>query len=951
MDAQDHLDIPRSEHPRPDFQREHWATLNGRWRFTFDARNVGEQKRWYRVPHPTAAKHLGEVSSPVEDPFTQEILVPFPWESHLSGVSDPTYKGAAWYQRSIEVPVEWAAPASSAGRGRSAGQPAGGGDAVTQWRWRPFLRFEAVDWNTKVWIDGRFVAEHDGGFTPFAVDISRYTRPGRPVTLTVRVWDACDADTLLGKQTEDWYTHSGGIWQTVWLEGRPANYVSGLHVTPDLPGSHATFAVDVESVDSGANGAVTVAVASKDGAFETVHQAVDLAAGHARAVLHVPIPDARPWSPEDPYLYECVVTLTPDATSAPNGGPADAVHTYFGLRSVSSGRWEDKPYEYVLLNGEPVYLRGVLDQAFHPEGVYAYPSDDVLRGDLQAAKDLGLNMVRCHIKINEPRYYYWADKLGLLVMYDFPSASIYTPKARANWERTFRESLDRDYSHPCIFSWVLFNETWGLEEHRTPASWEWVKEMYYLCKALDSTRLVEDNSPFLWDHVTTDINTWHFYIDDYDRARRHMESVVQQTFEGSPFHYVGGVYADVQGAEIYKQGTQPLLNSEYAGISAWGGDRDISYTFKFLTTELRRHDKICGYVYTELTDVEWEHNGLLNYDRSPKEFGYDAFFAGMRPADVNGADFVGFDCPPCQTLRPGSVFRAATFVSHWDRRRLEGAQLRWRVTAVNRFGESLTLDEGGRAVQPRQYGVVDVGEIEAQLPDEAALATIALWLEDGTGAVRARNYVNVDVYASRAVPEIERTERGCVMRFLPGDFAASSWMDPRIGPRGSKFGGVGAGWVDYVLGLPEDLDPQAVRGLRLTFEAGARTARNRIDWKDPRYMSGWDYPQTEARKLPSEVVVWLNGVRAGSVRLNDDPADSRGVLSVHNSEHWEGGSYGFVHTVAPSTAATKRILSQAQNGRLVVRFEVPRDGTAGGFNLYGARMGSSPVAPTVILET
>jgi hypothetical protein len=322
----------------------------------------------------------------------------------------------------------------------------------------------------------------------------------------------------------------------------------------------------------------------------------------------------------------------------------------------------------------------------------------------------------------------------------------------------------------------------------------------------------------------------------------------------------------------------------------------------------------------------------------------------MRLADVNGADFVGFDCAPCQTLRPGSVFRAATFVSHWDKRRLEGAQLRWRVTAVNRFGEYLTLDEGGRAVQPRQYSVVDAGEIEAQLPDEAALATVALWLEDGTGAVRARNYVNVDVHASRAVPEIERTERGYAVRFLPGDFAASSWMDPRIGPRGSKFGGVGAGWVDYVLNLPEDLDPQAVRGLRLTFEAGARTARNRIDWKDPRYMSGWDYPQTEARKLPSEVVVWLNGVRAGSVRLDDDPADSRGVLSVHTSEHWEGGSYGFVHTLAPSAAATKRILLQAQNGRLVVRFEVPRDGIAGGFNLYGARMGSSPVPPTIILE-
>ena len=153
--------------------------------------------------------------------------------------------------------------------------------------------------------------------------------------------------------------------------------------------------------------------------------------------------------------------------------------------------------------------------------------------------------------------------------------------------------------------------------------------------------------------MTTDINTWHFYIGDYDRARRHVQNVVEQSFEGSPYHYVGGVYADVAGAEVYRQGTQPLLNSEYAGISAWGGDRDISYSFKFLTGELRRHDMICGYVYTELTDMEWEHNGLLNYDRTPKEFGYDDFVPGMTVADLNGADFVGPGLPPLPDPAPG----------------------------------------------------------------------------------------------------------------------------------------------------------------------------------------------------------------------------------------------------------------------------------------------------------
>jgi hypothetical protein len=285
----------------------------------------------------------------------------------------------------------------------------------------------------------------------------------------------------------------------------------------------------------------------------------------------------------------------PSGGGARGRGPsADTVHTYFGLRTVSKGIWEDKPYEYVLLNGEPVYVRGALDQAFHPDGIHAYPSDEVIRGDVQAAKALGLNLLRCHIKINEPRYYYWCDRLGVLVMYDFPSASIYTPKARANWEHTFRAALERDYSHPSIIAWILFNETWGLEEHRTPASWRWVKEMFYLAKSLDRTRLVEDNSANLYDHVDTDINTWHFYIGDYDRARRHVERVVQQTHPGSSFNYVSNVYRHISESQEYTQRTQPLLNSEYGGLSAREGDKDVSYSFKFLTTELRRHDRICG---------------------------------------------------------------------------------------------------------------------------------------------------------------------------------------------------------------------------------------------------------------------------------------------------------------------------------------------------------------------
>lgn len=950
-------DIPRPEHPRPDFYREAWLNLNGTWRFTFDKNNEGEQKRWYRQTHPDARAETASTVSPVvtsfRDPFTGEIIVPFPWESPLSGVGATDYRGAAWYQRVITVPADWAEADADSGPRVSQGLPgaedtaqsATGIGAGVRWRKRPFLCFGAVDWRAKVWVNGRFVAEHSGGYTPFALDLSQYVRPGRAATLTVRVYDACDADTPLGKQTWDWYTPSSGIWQTVYLEGRAAAYLSRIQVTPNLEKGEAQFAVTV--ADAGTE-KYRVVVASTNGQFPDA--VADAQKGADTASVTVTVPDARAWSPEDPHLYDCSVRLETA------GKTTDTVQTYFGLRSVSRQRWADNPYEFVYLNGQPVYLRGVLDQAFHPDGLHTYPSDDAIRADVQLAKDLGLNMLRCHIKVNEPRYYYWADKLGVLVMYDLPSASVYTPTARANWEETFRGALDRDFSHPSIISWILFNETWGLEEHTTPASWNWVRDMFDLAKALDPTRIIEDNSACLYDHVKTDINTWHFYISDYDRAKRHVEHVVGQTYEGSPFNYVSHRYSHVEGAAGFAQGAEPFLNSEYAGLGASGGDKDISYSFKFLTTELRRHAKVCGYVYTELSDIEWEHNGFVNYDRTAKEFGYDGFFPGMTVADLNAADFVGLDCAPCQTVAPGGAFTAPVFISHWDQARpLSEARLRWRITAINRFGDSHFVDEGERTVPLRRFDVVDGGIVAAGLPAEPCLVTVAVWLEDAEGNVRARNYVNVDVrHESVTVAEPEKTRQGYALPFRPGDYVESSWPQPTLGPKAAKFGASGAGWVEYAVALPDGIAADSIRGLRVVFEAGARTATRRIGWKRPWHGMSASYPQTEADvKRGTDLKVTLNGIAVGeTTRLPDDPADARGVLSLHNAENFEFASYGFLTRVEADAGSTRQILAAAQkDGVLRVRLEVPRTGKAGGLNLYGGRLGAFPVEPTVLLDT
>lgn len=923
---------PRSEHPRPDFRREPWINLNGRWRFAFDPKDVGEHQHWYRLPYaaasgPRTSSDVRGVGLSMHGTFNQEIVVPFPWQSRLSGLAAVDYAGVAWYQRSLTVPLEWA----------------DGDAAVVRWRLRPALCFGAVDWNAKVWINGRFVGEHTGGYTPFAFDLADHIRPGQPATLTVRAHDVAAADTLIGKQVERWYTQTGGIWQTVWLEGRPAAAIEQIQISPDLPTGTATFSTTIAAAD-GANGDYQLRIVSAEGSFPEVAQDISVHAG-APSTLAVRVPQPHAWSPEDPHLYECTVYLEPK-----NGGERDAIRTYFGLRSVSTGYWEERAYQYVLLNGEPVYLRGALDQAFHPDGIYSYPSDDAIRADIQAAKDKGLNLLRCHIKINDPRYYYWADRLGMLIMYDIPNFDLYTPAARANWEQTLRAAIARDDSHPSIIAWIIFNETWGLEEHDRPESWSWVASMVALTKALDPSRLVEDNSTNKYDHVVTDLNSWHFYIDEYGRARRHIQQVVDQTFAGGTFNYVSGRHSQTPEAGTYVQGTQPLLNSEYAGIGARSGDLDVSYSFKFLTSELRRHDKICGYVYTELTDVEWEHNGYLNYDRSEKEWGYDAFVPGMCLADLNGADVVGLDCPPCQTLPPGSVFSAPAFVSQWDRRPLPDAAVTWQVTALDRFAQRRVITAGERRLTPRHYGVSDAGLITLTMPNEICLVTLALTLTDGAGNVRARNYVNLDVSDAAMPTVLERTAQGYTLSFLPEHYADTGWNIPILGRGDEKFGGTGAGWVEYILTAPDDLELARVSRLRLLFEAGARTARGRTGWWDDRYVKPTDYPQTEERQRPTDLRVTLNGLPLGETTLPDDPADARGVLSLHLQPHWEFGSYGFLTTLEATDDQARAMLQAGEHGALRVRFEVPATGRRGGLNLYGARMGAYPLRPTLLVD-
>ena len=884
-------EIPRPEHPRPDRVREPWQSLNGRWRFAFDGQLRGEHERWYRPE--------------IDHPFGQRIAVPFPWESQLSGLARKDYLGAGWYRREITLPIAW--------KGK-----------------RVWLNFGAIDWHARVWIDGRPVGEHVGGYTPFAFDVTPYLKPEVPAQLVVRAYDVCDATTLLGKQVPRWYNHSSGIWQTVWLEATGPARVARAHVIPDVAGGRARVRLAIQ-VPSAARYRVQLTAPNDD--FAMVGITADLPSGTSELSVDVPIAGPNLWSPESPYLYDLTIELQDSS-----GAVCDHLNTYFGMREISTGTWDGRDYEYVMLNGEPVYLRGALDQAFTPTGLHSYPSDAAIRADLQLARDFGLNMLRCHIKINDPRYYYWADRLGVLVMYDIPSPDIDTAEMRAHWEATFRAALERDFNHPSIFAWILFNETWGLDQHDTADSHDWLARMYHFAKSLDPSRLVEDNSACRYDHTATDLNTWHYYLNDYHEAHAHVERVVRETYPGSSFNYVGGKYV---------QGRRPLLNSEYGGISAGAGDVDTSWALKYHTGILRRHDKIGGYVFTELTDVEWEHNGLVNYDRSHKEWGYDAFVEGMGVRDVNGPDVVGLDCPPCQTIAPGTTLRAPLFVSNFGSRPLDGSVVRWQLDFVDRFGAKSTRDEGHVAITPRHFGVVSCGDLAVKLPEEAGLAILALRLIDASGAVINRTYVNVEVFGEDE--RIERTRRGYAIRFHPGDYTATTWTPGTARPRLQKFEGTGVGSVTYRVALPVEVAAPRIRGLRLIFEAGARAGQAKIDWKER--IRRTDYPQTELDRIhPSDVSVRVNGRLIGQIHLPDDPADARGVLSHHANV--DPGSYGYLQDLRVPADALEAIRTAASCDRAItVAFSVEPDAlNRGGFALYGARVGRYPVDPTLMVE-
>ncbi|HTJ58838.1 MAG TPA: glycoside hydrolase family 2 TIM barrel-domain containing protein [Devosiaceae bacterium] len=568
-------------HPRPRLTRDRWIDLNGAWQFAHDDDNVGLDQRWY-----------GDDSR-----FDRTITVPFPPESELSGINDRGFHPVLWYRRTFEA------------------RPDAGG--------RLLLHFGAVDYRAHVWVNGDLVATHEGGNTPFFADITASLKPEGAQVVVVRAEDQPgDVTQPRGKQDwlEEphaiWYNRTSGIWQAVWLEPVPAVYVTELQFTPEI----ATGTVKVEAALSAA-ATGWLALTLKKGDEVLAAQQLYVKGAAAETIVNIPAAQNGVhrndlyWTPDNPNLISVSAKFFRE-----DGDTADSLESYFGLRTVgiSHGRF--------LLNDRPFFLRSVLEQGYWPQSHLAAPSPDALKQEVELVKSLGFNAVRIHQKVEDPRFLYWADHLGLLVWGEMANAYEFNASAVDRFTREWLSVVKRDRSHPCVVTWTPLNESWGVADIALRKDQQdYASALYHLTKAIDPSRPVISNDG--WEHTKSDIWGIHDYTqyaeqmtDRYGSA----EAVERTLTEMRP----------TRKRLLLEPGDrrgQPVMITEFGGLSyypetgkAWFGyatatsEAEYLAMMKSLFDAIYESPDIAGFCYTQITDTLQETNGLLDENRKPK---------------------------------------------------------------------------------------------------------------------------------------------------------------------------------------------------------------------------------------------------------------------------------------------------------------------------------------------
>ena len=605
-----------------------------------------------------------------------------------------------------------------------------------------------------------------------------------------------------------------------------------------------------------------------------------------------------------------------------------------------------------------------LDQAYHPDGFYTFPSDEFMRDEILRSRQIGLNGQRIHVKIGIPRKLYWADKLGMLIMADVPNSwGRPDAKMRSETEVALRGMIQRDFNHPSIFSWVIFNETWGLfSENRVyaPETQEWVASMVRLAKDLDPTRLVEDNSPCHNDHVVTDINTWHRYLPGY-KWTEHLDQVCRDTYPGSTWNYIGGRTQD----------SEPLLNSECGNV--WGykgstGDVDWSWDYHIMMDAFRRRPKICGWLYTEHHDVINEWNGYWRFDRTEKFTGMEDLAPGMTLRDLHADAYIalGPGDSMCLEVAPGQQVEVPMYASFLTSRNVgQSLILKATLHGWDTLGRAKTFRRLRRNVPYKAWKCAALKPLELQMPEEPAVAVLAVQLEDKSGAVLARNFTTFAVRAGRQPRQETITQRARkikVVRIAPRDFVKADWPVKQWNVfDGLKVNGAGAGFFEYRIPWPEDLELADIETASFRAELSAKQLfgkdKEGATKQEGNFMLGKGthdpslnpnaYPMTDETTFPSAVRIRVGNKVVAVAELPDDPADHRGILSWHSQKRdntlTEAGSYGYLVTAE----IPKSVLKQARKkGAIVIRLEVD-DALPGGLAIYGEQFGRYPLDPTL----